>query len=108
MSHKFPHQAKVGLVIAAALLIIYISFYFINEFQINSEQEEMYQDFLERGEMIDQWLGEAELSNQEAEIRSQQLLNSDAELIEKINDMDSHLGITPDEFKNEYPGIGGK
>jgi len=106
LSHKLSRQVKVGLVVVAACLLIYISFYFINDFQISSEQEELYQNFLEHGQVIDQWLSEAELSNQEAEIRSQQLLDSDVELINEMNDMDSKLGITSDEFNNEYPGIG--
>jgi uncharacterized membrane protein YukC len=108
LSHKLSRQVKVGLIVVAACLLIYISFYFINEFQVSSEQEELYQKFLEHGSEIDQWLSEAELSNKEAEIRSQQLLDSDVELINKMNEMDSELGITPDEFKNEYPGIGGE
>jgi hypothetical protein len=108
LSHKFPLRIKISLLVAALGLLIFTLLYFINDFQIASEQEESYQDFLERGEEIDQWINESELSNQDAEIRSQQLLDSDAELIERMNDMDSNLGITPDEFKNEYPGIGGK
>lgn len=108
LSYKSPLKVKICLFIVIVCSLIYISFYFINEFQISSEQEESYKKFIENGQAIDKWLNEAGISNQEAEIRSRQLLDSDAELIKRMNEMDSDLGITPDEFKNEYPGIGDK
>lgn len=106
MSFLSSYKAKVFATVLVAVSLVYLAFYLINEYQLTSEQDESYKEFLRSGEAADDFLLNAKQVDMDAEARSELLFETDKQLMQEIKEMDARLGITEEKFSQDYPGIG--
>jgi Co/Zn/Cd efflux system component len=62
-------------------------------------------DFESKVEKVDRWLELQQADIAELEAQSERLLESDIELDNRLKELDARLGISEEEFENEYPGF---
>lgn len=61
--------------------------------------------FESKVEKVDRWLELQQADIAELEAQSELLLESDIELNNRLKELDAKLGISEEEFENEYPGF---
>lgn len=91
MLRKYSKALTLLAVAATVIFATYLSFYYLNEYQIRSEEEAIQAEFNKRSEETEQWLSDMEELDKELRLRSSELLDSDRDLLKEIELMDAQL-----------------